>query len=243
VNRVWQQHFGRGIVATTSDFGTLGDRPSHPELLDYLAATFVQEGWQFKKLHRLIVTSATYRQTALIPTPESAKKSDPTNRLLWRMNTRRLEAEQIRDAMLHVSGDLDLAVGGEGVETKVPRRSIFTRVMRNEKDPLLAVFDVPDGLLSTPQRNVTITAPQSLLMINSELTLARAKSLARRLSAGRYESDSELVAAAYRAAFARPPSDSESNAAVHFLQSGKREQTLLDLSHALLNANEFLFID
>lgn len=243
VNRIWQQHFGRGIVSTTSDFGSLGDRPSHPELLDYLAAKFVRDGWDLKKLHRLLVTSATYRQTALIPTPDIAKQSDPTNRLLWRMNTRRLEAEQIRDAMLHVSGSLDLVAGGEGVETKVPRRSIYTRVFRNNKDALLTVFDVPDGLLSTPERNVTTTAPQALLMINSDLTLSRAKSFASKLTAQKFADDAELVATAYRAAFGRLPSDSESNAALYYLQQGKRSDTLVDFCHALLNANEFLYID
>jgi mono/diheme cytochrome c family protein len=243
VNRVWQQHFGRGIVATASDFGALGDRPSHPELLDYLATRFVQTGWRMKALHRLMVTSATYRQTALVPTPKMALQVDPANRLLWRMNTRRLEAEQIRDAMLQASGELDLTAGGEGVEPDRPRRSIYTRVFRNTKDPLLSVFDVPDGMLSTPQRNVTTTATQSLLMINSDLTLARAKNFAARLSAANYESDPQLVAAAYRIAFARLPSDSETNAAVHFLQSERRDETLLDFCHALLNANEFLYID
>jgi hypothetical protein len=244
VNRIWQQHFGRGIVGTASDFGILGERPSHPELLDYLASRFVSGGWHLKDVHREIVLSATYRQTALRPTPDKAKLVDPANRLLWRMNTRRLEAEQIRDAMLAVSGDLNPAAFGEGVEAdKQPRRSIYTKFLRNKKDPLLEVFDVADGLLSTPQRNVTITAPQALLMINGDTTLARAKSLTRRLKEHVSGNDAELVRYAYRLAFGRPPSDSESNAAIDFLTSGDRSERLVDFAHALLNGNEFLYLD
>lgn len=243
VNRVWQQHFGRGLVATSSDFGNLGERPSHPELLDYLTTQFVDGGWRLKELHRLLVLSATYRQTALQPISEHAKVIDPTNRLLWRMNTRRLEAEQIRDAMLATSGDLVTAAGGEGVEASQPKRSIYTKVMRNKKDPLLEVFDVADGLLSTPQRNVTTTATQALLMINSDLTLKRATAWADRLQKESFDGDGQLVESAYRSAFGRSPTDSEANAAVHFLNTGERNQTLVDFCHALLNANEFLYVD
>jgi mono/diheme cytochrome c family protein len=243
VNRVWQQHFGRGLVGTSSDFGKLGERPSHPELLDYLASQFVDSGWRLKDLHRAIVTSATYRQTALRSMPEEARVIDPTNRLLWRMNTRRLEAEQIRDAMLAASGELSLAAGGEGVEAAQPRRSIYTKVYRNKKDALLEVFDVADGLLSTPQRNVTTTAPQALLMINSDITLKRADAFAATLVAAHPSDDQALVRLAYRSALGRAPTDSEANAAVHFLHSGKRPQALVDFAHALLNANEFLYVD
>jgi mono/diheme cytochrome c family protein len=243
VNRVWQQHFGRGLVGTSSDFGKLGERPSHPELLDYLAAQFVDSGWHLKDLHRAIVTSATYRQTALRSMPEKARVIDPTNRLLWRMNTRRLEAEQIRDAMLAASGELSLAAGGEGVDAAQPRRSIYTKIYRNKKDALLEVFDVADGLLSTPQRNVTTTAPQALLMINSDITLKRADAFAASLVAAHPGDDQALVRLAYRSALGRAPTDSEANAALHFLHSGKRPQALVDFAHALLNANEFLYVD
>jgi hypothetical protein len=243
VNRIWQQHFGRGLVTTASDFGTLGERPSHPELLDYLASEFVAGGWKLKDLHRQMVTSATYRQTALRPTPEKALAGDPTNRWLWRMNTRRLEAEQIRDAMLTASGELVLSAGGEGVEASQPRRTIYTRFLRNKKDALLEVFDVADGLLSTPQRNVTTTAPQALLMINSDITIKRASSWSKALKQQEFTDDTALVNAAYRTAFARLPSDSERNDALDFLKSGNREERLVDFCHALLNANEFLYVD
>jgi hypothetical protein len=243
VNRLWQQHFGRGLVSTASDFGKLGEQPSHPELLDYLASELIEEGWRLKPIHRLIVTTATYKQTALRAAPEKALAIDPGNRLLWRMNTRRLDAEQIRDAMLLASGELVLVGGGEGAEASEPRRTVFTKFMRNKKYPLLEVFDIADGLLSTPQRNVTTTATQALLMINSDLTLARAKAWSKRLENEAFADDEALVTAAYRTAFARTPSDSQRNDAVHFLSRGERQERLVDFCHALLNANEFLYVD
>jgi hypothetical protein len=159
------------------------------------------------------------------------------------MNTRRLEAEQIRDAMLAVSGELRITPGGEGVAADQPRRSIYTRFIRNKKDPLLEVFDVADGLLSTPQRNVTTTPTQALLMINSTMTMKHAANWSERLTAQKLPSDAALIDAAYRTAFARAPSDTERNDALDYLTSGPRDERLLDFLHALLNANEFLYID
>jgi hypothetical protein len=242
VNRIWQQHFGRGLVGTASDFGVLGDRPSHPELLDYLATQFVEGGWRLKALHRQIVTSATYRQTALRPMPERAQTIDPANRLLWRAGTRRLEAEQIRDAMLAVSGELNLAAGGEGVEVTQPRRSVYLKIFRNKKDGLVDVFDAADGLQTTPQRNVTTTATQALLMMNSDLTLQRAAAWANRLRAESAADDRESIRRAYRAAYARWPTDDELAAALEFVRGGDQAQWV-DFCHALLNANEFVYVD
>lgn len=215
-NRIWQYHFGHGITRTSSDFGHLGEPPSHPELLDWLTSEFVDRGWSFKQMHRLIMTSATYRQSSRRPAPEVARLNDPENRLLWRMDTRRLDAEQIRDAILAVSGQLDLKMGGPSVDTKSPRRTIYTRVIRNRRDPLLDVFDAADNFNSTSQRNVTTTAPQSLLMINGPWTLARAKVLASRLEKQRLPND-RLVDAAYRSVFGRPADDEEKAAAMAFL--------------------------
>src|SRR5688572_16088417 len=156
VNRIWQYHFGRGLVATASDFGRLGEKPSHPELLDWLATRFVKEGWSFKKLHRLILTSAVYRQSGTAPAPENARVKDPENRWLWRMNTRRLDSEQIRDAILAATGELEFSMGGPSVDTSKPRRTIYTKVMRNTRDPMLDVFDAPEGFASTaPDRKST----------------------------------------------------------------------------------------
>ncbi len=128
MNRIWQYHFGRGLVATASDFGRLGERPSHPELLDWLTTEFVARGWSLKQMHRLILTSATYRQSASHPDATNARRKDPENRLHWHRPTRRLDVEPIRDAMLAVSGELDLTVGGPAVDANEPRRTVYAQV-------------------------------------------------------------------------------------------------------------------
>jgi mono/diheme cytochrome c family protein len=218
VNRIWQYHFGRGLVGTSSDFGKLGEKPSHPELLDWLARRFVQDGWSFKKMHQLILLSAAYRQSALTPPSDIAKMKDPENRWLWRMNIRRLEAEQIRDALLAVSRELDFAAGGPAVEPSKTRRTIYTRVLRNTRDPLLDVFDVPEGFATTGQRNVTTTPSQALLMMNGPYVLQRARAMASKLTRERFANDEELVTAAYRLAFGREPDSNERSGGVHFLR-------------------------
>jgi mono/diheme cytochrome c family protein len=222
VNRIWQQHFGTGLVETASDFGRLGQRPTHPELLDWLAREFIDGGWRFKRLHRLIVTSATYRQSALRPMPQRAASEDPNNRLLWRMNVRRLDAEQIRDATLAASGQLDLSVGGASVNASTPRRSIYTKFIRNSRDPLLAVFDGADGFVSTDRRNVTTTPTQALLMINGPWTRTRASAFAKRLRALEASSDGERIALAYRLACGRKPAAAELESVEQFLRSQTR---------------------
>jgi len=223
-NRIWQYHFGRGLVDTSSDFGKLGERPSHPELLDWLASEFVARGWSLKALHRLIVTSATYRQAAHHPDPALAREKDPENRLLWHRLPRRLDVEPIRDAMLAVSGELDLTGGGPATETSKPRRAIYTQVIRNKRDPLSEVFDSPDGSLTTPKRDSTVTALQALLMINGSWTLDRSKAFAARLQA-EADDDGERVERAYRLAFGRRPSDPERADALAFLHQGKPRPT------------------
>ncbi len=267
-NRLWQYHFGRGLVATSSDFGRLGERPSHPELLDWLASEFVAHGWSLKQMHRMIMTSAAYRQSALRPAPEVARLKDPDNRLLWRMNIRRLDIEPIRDAMLSVGGELDPSMGGPAGDVSEPRRTIYTKVIRNTRDPLIDAFDSPDGSNSTPSRNATTTPTQALLMINGPWTLARAGAFADRLR--REAPDVEgRIALAYRLAFGRPPSPAERDESVEFLRSrgglseeptaiagaeagcvpadketgGDDRAALVDFCHALLNSNEFLYVD
>ncbi len=217
-NRIWQYHFGRGLVTTSSDFGTLGEKPSHPELLDWLATRFAKDGWSFKKMHRLILTSAAYRQSATAVAPEVAVRKDPENRWLWRANTRRLDAEQIRDAILAVTGDLDPTAGGPAVDTSKPRRTIYTQVRRNTRDPLLDVFDVPDPIASVSQRDTTTTPTQALFLFNSQAALLRAKAFAARLQKSNATDDGELVATAYRLAYGRDPRPDERAAAVAFLQ-------------------------
>ena len=251
VNRIWQYHFGRGLVATSSDFGKLGEPPTHPELLDWLAQRFVADGWSFKKMHRLLVTSMTYRQSATSPAAESALKKDPENRLWWKMTTRRLDAEQIRDAILITTGQLDLTMGGPGVEGKDPRRSIYTKVRRNTRDPLLDVFDTPEGFTSTAQRNVTTTPTQALLMFNSPFMLAQAKR-AFADPAGAATTPPTRSSVPHRLALGRGASSEEKARAEVFIEQQARRVTgpagaarraaLVDFCHVLLNANEFLYV-
>jgi hypothetical protein len=251
VNRIWQYHFGRGLVATSSDFGRLGEKPSHPELLDWLATRLVEDGWSFKKLHKLILTSATYRQAALVAPSAAALKKDPENRLLWRGSTRRLEAEEIRDAMLAVSGELDLGMCGPSVDPGKPRRTIYTKVLHNTRDPLLDAFDLPEGFSSTAQRDVTTTATQALLLSNGKQMQERARIFAQRLVAEHPAGIQEQISAAYRLCYGRPPTTQERSQALEFLTEqarridvgGQPESALVDFCHALLNSNEFIYVD
>jgi len=217
VNRLWQYHFGRGIVATASDFGRLGEKPTHPELLDWLTAEFVKGGWKMKPLHKLILMSATYRQTARREPGAKELTVDPENRLLWRFLPRRLDAEQSRDAVLTVSGELDGKMYGEGEAVTKPRRSIYTRRMRNTQDDFLKSLDQPPGFASVPMRDATTTATQSLLMINGDWPLDRARAMANRLLIVKPSGDKELVRAAYALAFSRVPSAAEASEAAAFL--------------------------
>jgi hypothetical protein len=244
-NRLWQYHFGRGLCESPSDFGRLGQPPSHPELLDWLAAELLDRGWSLKRLHRLMVTSAAYRQASHGPAVAASAAKDPLNRFVSRMTVRRLAAEQIRDAALAASGELDLRMGGEGGDSgKTARRAIYLKAFRNKQDPTLDVFDVPDGQFSTPVRNVTTTPTQSLFMINGPWMLLRAKALARRIDDSSATLE-ERIAAAYRAAFGREPAAGELAAAREFVQSSDAagSDALVDLCHVLLNANEFLYVD
>jgi len=230
VNRVWQYHFGRGLAANPSDFGRLGEKPTHPELLDWLTTRFVRQGWSLKQLHRLILTSATYRQQFHHPKAELCRLKDPENRLYWRGNTRRLDAEQIRDAALAVTGELDLTAGGPSVESSEPRRSIYTRMMRNSRDPLLDAFDLPLFFASAPTRDTTTTPLQSLFLLNSPPMLLRSRAFAARLE---WEASGDggsngvgvgdgVVNSAYQLAFGRAPAPAEKAAAQKFLQEQAR---------------------
>jgi cytochrome c553 len=262
-NRVWGWHFGTGLAANASDFGKLGEKPTHPELLDWLAATFVsgeagadadladpskskskstsksktaaavgqdagaptpntqhRTPWSLKALHRLLVTSATYRQASAAR--PAAMVKDPENRLYWRGSTHRLEAEQIRDAVLAVTGELDLKAGGPGVVATEPRRTIYTRVMRNNRDPLLDVFDLPQFFSSASSRDTTTTPVQSLLLFNSQLLLLRAKALAGRLEREVSGDEASLIDRAFRLTYGRAPRAEETAAARKFLDEQAR---------------------
>ncbi len=215
VNRLWQQHFGRGLAANASDFGKLGEAPTHPELLDWLAGGFIENGWSFKKLHRLIVTSATYRQTATA----TRDAKDPENKFYARGTTRRLDAEQIRDAVFTITSELNLKTGGPAVNASDPHRAIYTKMLRNTRDPLLDVFDAPLWFQSAASRDTTTTPVQSLMLINSQFMLQRAKAFANRVSkdCGPNASEEKLVSHAYELAFGRAPTAAQRDFAVKFL--------------------------
>jgi hypothetical protein len=229
VNRVWQHHFGRGLVATSNDFGHLGEKPSHPELLDWLAHRFVDGGWSLKALHRLIVLSSTYRQSAVHPSPQAGRLKDPENRLLWKMTPRRLEAEAVRDSMLLVSGELDPRMGGAAVDVNQPRRTVYTKVTRNTRDPLLDAFDAPETFSSVATRNATTTPAQALLMMNGRWALERAASFARRLRSEGARTAPDEVQAAYRLAYGRTPSREELSRGTAFLERSRPPARAADL--------------
>jgi len=261
VNRLWQYHFGRGLAGTSSDFGRLGEAPSHPELLDWLAAEFVARGWHIKPLHRLILTSAAYRQAAQRSPDDlaAAQRVDPENRLLWKRTVQRLDAEEIRDAMLAASGELEPAIGGPSALPSQPRRTIDTRTIRNARDALLDAFDAPDGNITTARRNTTTTANQALLLINGDWTLARAEALAARLERLKPTSidEPDRIMLAYRLAVGRQPEPEELVEAATFLDRQARlalpsagrsnlladQSALADFCHVLFNSNEFLYVD
>ena len=217
-NRIWQSHFGRGLAVNTSDFGKLGEKPSHPELLDWLAGSLIENGWSLKKLHRLILTSATYTQSATSPIGTQATLKDPENRLLWRGSIRRLDAEQFRDAALATTGELKLRAGGPSAESDEPVRSIYQKVRRNRHDPVLEVFDQPERFVSNAERNVTTTSTQSLFMFNGKWAQERANVFASRLRGGNPADSSRAVSDAYRLAFGRNATAAEQAGARTFIE-------------------------
>lgn len=221
VNRVWQYHFGKGLSTTASDFGRLGDKPSHPELLDWLASEFIKSGWQLKTLHKLIMASATYQQSTA--SDKEALLKDPENRLLWRYSPRRLDAEQARDSMLTASGELDLAIGGEGVEKSKPRRSLYLRKMRNTPEEFLASLDAPPGFQSMPERQSTTTATQSLLMVNGDWPLDRARAMAGRLINEFPKDEAKRIDSAFQLAFSRAPTKREAADALSFVKQQRSQ--------------------
>ncbi|MEK0446174.1 MAG: hypothetical protein RLZZ399_1495 [Verrucomicrobiota bacterium] len=221
VNRVWQMHFRQGLAPFASDFGKLGEPPSHPELLDWLTRQFLRDGWDIKALHRLILTSAAYRRSTHHPDPGAGQRKDPTNRLLWRFLPARLEAEQIRDTLFTVTGELREERGGPGVPFTEPRRSIYTRIMRNGRDPILDAFDAPLWFASASARDVTTTPIQSLLMVNSPFMMQRGKAFAERLTrlhpGHSPAAQGQRIRSAYQWTMGRAPSPEELALAERFL--------------------------
>ncbi|MEO1529933.1 MAG: DUF1553 domain-containing protein, partial [Planctomycetota bacterium] len=225
-NRVWQWHFGRGLAPNASDFGVLGGKPNHPALLDWMTRWFVDQGWRLKPLHRLIVTSATYRQSSGHPKSEDYSKVDPRNEWYWRGDVRRLDAEQIRDSILAVSGRLNESTGGPSSSAGKRRRSIYTLVKRNTRNALLDAFDLPLFFTSSARRDTTTSPLQSLLLINSEEMLDHAKKLASSVESGK---PARTIESLWRRVYSRSPSDEESEAATRFLATqSKRYATPIE---------------
>jgi hypothetical protein len=282
VNRVWQEHFGHGLVATPNDFGLAGARPSHPELLDWLASEFIHSGWSVKSLHHLIVTSATYRQSAVAagvnPRPfqkesrafTGAATIDPDNALLSHQNIRRLRAEQLRDSLLAVSGTLKLDhTGGPPIwpdlppeilqanpaflddnETKTkgwypsPKtnqnvRSVFLIQKKTVRVPFMETFDLPENSISCARRNVSIVAPQALSLLNSSLTIEVARALAQRVQQEAGTDTLKQIERVFALTLQRVPQPDERRACLALV----RQRNLAELCRALLNVNEFVFID
>ena len=218
-NRIWQHHFGTGIVPTPNDMGTLGEKPSHPELLDWLTSRFIEGGWKMKDLHKLIMTSATYRQTARREPTSYENVADPGNRLLWRFPPQRLAAEQVRDAMLVVSGELKDRIGAGSIDGNSPNRSVYVKKIRNTPDAILNGFDSPVGFDSAPTRAATTTPTQSLMLVNGEWALKRAQAFARQLLSGKTQITEAEIGRAYHIAYGRPGTAAEIRMALDFIQS------------------------
>jgi hypothetical protein len=265
VNRIWQFRMGQGIVRTPNDFGVMGDKPSNKDLLSWLAAEFVAQGWSVKAMDRLIVLSSTYQQASL---PDKDKEAvDPDNRLLWRMNRKRMEGEMIRDVALSVTGTLNPQLGGRPVRIPIEpevynlifteherdglwpvnpdkkvqdRRSIYLYNKRSVRLPLLSAFDQPDAITSCPVRPVSTHALQALSLMNSDFMQDQSRAFASRLdTACKHRSKSCDVNLAWRLAYSRYPSSAEAKLAVKFLNSGG---SLQEMCLAILNRNEFVYV-
>jgi len=255
VNRLWQHHFGRGIVATPSDFGHMGGTPTHPELLDYLASELVRGGWRMKAIHRMIVLSAAYRQGSA--SDAHAREMDGDDSLLWRFSPRRLEAEALRDSVLAVSGKLDLTAGGPGFDLFKPnsnyvrvyeakeefgppefRRMIYAQKPRLQADGVFAAFDCPDAGQTQPRRAVSTTPLQALNLLNSRFMLDQSKFFAERLEREAGGDVAGQVRLAFVLAFGREPSEIERNAAAELI----KEHGLSAFCRAIYNSNEFVYV-
>ncbi|HSI12596.1 MAG TPA: PSD1 and planctomycete cytochrome C domain-containing protein [Chthoniobacter sp.] len=265
VNRVWRWHFGQGIVTSTDNFGVLGAKPSHPELLDWLARTFIESGWSIKDLHRLIMKSAAYQQASHVSFSAADKVDprivDPENRLLWHANIQRLEAEEIRDAMLITSGWLDLTIGGKTIPLhdrefvfnhtskdattyESPRRALYLPIIRNHIYDMLEQFDYPDPTMPTGSRNATVIAPQALIMMNAPVVLQSSTQLAASLA--KLADDEQRLQHVYALLYGRAPLDHEKSDALAFVRdlsaTEPPERAWAILCQSLFAANEFIYL-
>ncbi len=266
VNRVWQYHFGKGIVSTTNDFGRMGARPTHPELLDYLANKYVESGWKMKPIHRMILMSSAYRQSSQSPNEKIGMEKDAEISLLWKFPRRRLEAEEIRDSMLAASGRLKGDIGGPSVlipidqdlvkmlkrpqywvatkdKSQYDRRTLYMIYKRNLQLPFMGVFDAPDMQLSCSRREQSTHAPQALELLNGQLSNDLAQSFAERLlKIGK--TDAERIDLAWRWAIGRAPTDKEKRLAATYLDERPSDALRLkEMALDVFNLNSFLYVN
>jgi Protein of unknown function (DUF1553)/Protein of unknown function (DUF1549)/Planctomycete cytochrome C len=259
VNRIWHHHFGRGIVATLDNFGRMGERPTHPELLDWLAVEFMNRGWSIKAMHRLVMTSEAYQMASAYDDPVDREK-DPQNNYLWRYRAQRLDAEIIRDGILAASGSINLMIGGPPVFPPLPkelltsvshgvwkeeadgpgvwRRSVYVYRRRGLAFPMFQVFDLPEQNVSAGARTLSTVPTQALTLLNDPFVLRQARLFADRVRKDAGDDPASQIDLAYRIALARPPTDTELPVALDALRRG----SLVDLTHVLINLNEFVYM-
>ncbi|MBK5291360.1 MAG: DUF1553 domain-containing protein, partial [Acidobacteriia bacterium] len=264
VNRIWQHHFGEGIVRTPSDWGMNGDRPSHPELLDWLALQFIEKKWSIKAMHRLMLTSHAYRQSTEHPESAAHAAKDPANRLLWRRNWQRLEAEALRDSILSVSGSLRKSGGGPGVFLDIPsdvaegfeffrwfpsqeadqlRKSIYAFQRRSVMMPMVEVFDGANMNESCSQRSATVVPTQAFSLLNSKFVNQQARHFAARVMELAGPDRPAQIEKAFQLALARPPSGNERAEASEVFSHLPPLDALTQLGVVLFNLNEFVYVD
>jgi mono/diheme cytochrome c family protein len=258
VNRIWHHHFGKGIVGTLDNFGKMGEQPTHPELLDWLAVEFMNRGWSIKQMHRLIMTSEAYQMASEYKDAQNEAK-DPDNKYLWRYRIQRLEGEIVRDSVMSVAGSIDLTMGGPAIFPFVPeellksldrgiwrnqedgpkvwRRSVYIYAKRSLPFPMVHVFDLPDQNVSFGARNVSTIPTQALTLMNNDFVLRQAQLFADRLKKDAGDDVAKQVDLAYRLALTRPPTSKELSMAVDMVGTG----SLVDFTHVVLNLSEFLY--
>jgi len=251
VNRLWQHHLGEGIVGTPNDFGVQGDQPTHPELLEYLAAELVRGGWKLKPLHRAIMLSDVYQQSHEVDADNL--KIDPANRYCWHFQPRRLEAETIRDALLATGGNLDSTMFGPSVLSDTQRRSVYLRVKRSELLPIMTMFDAPEPTQSIGERSVTTVPTQALALMNSPLVRQQAEKLFVLIKPANDAPLSSAIDRGYQIAFGRSPSDIERTRMEAFIEHQRTaaggatpestDKALIEFCHVLYCLNEFVYID
>jgi hypothetical protein len=252
VNRIWQHHFGTGIVGTPDNFGALGEKPTHPELLDYLTYRFLESGWSIKTMHREIMLSATYQLST--QRNEDNLNIDADNRYLWRMNRRRLEVEAWRDALLSVSGKLDPHMEGASTNLADPknsRRTVYAFISRHELNNMLRLFDFPDANITASTRAETTVPQQQLFVLNSPFMIEQAKAFAKRLKVEAGDDIDARVRYAFTLAFSRPVGDVELKLANQYLAGAshdtEKDKNTMDrwerYAQVLLGSNEFMYLD